>query len=320
MLKRVAAAGLGMATDMPGGSWLVAKAACAPLAVKTLWFARLASTAARNSKRLLGTLVETNAGIGSRLRLLVPSNKTDLLFGRPDHWVAERATLALACELSRHSSAFLDVGANEGLFTFAVAQHWKAGCHGIHCFEPDATVFSRLQHNLERNRIDAKAVQAAVGAETGTTAFYRNLSDDHSGSLTAHFADQQHRVIATQTRVVALADYLRQHNCRNACVKVDVEGAGVAVWDGAKAALDRIDWLICEIIGPEARANLPKRIITESGWCAYYIRDFTLVPSRDGSFEYHAPFYNWLFCRLRPWELATQLAETSFVIADQNGD
>ena len=85
------------------------------------------------------------------------------------------------------------------------------------------------------------------------------------------------------------------HNLTRACVKIDVEGAGVEVWQGTKNQKDRIAWLIIEIIGPETEASLPAAIIAETGWNAFYIRDYELVRSKAGEFKYADPFYNWLF-------------------------
>jgi hypothetical protein len=58
-------------------------------------------------------------------------------------------------------------------------------------------------------------------------------------------------------------------------------------------------------------ARLPARIIREGGLKAYYIRDFELVLLDDGEFEYVDPFWNWLFCRMSPDELAARLSGTS---------
>jgi hypothetical protein len=61
----------------------------------------------------------------------------------------------------------------------------------------------------------------------------------------------------------------------------------------------------------EIEARLPARIIGETDLKAYYIRDL-LVPSVDGAFKYVAPFWNWLFCRFSPGELAARLSATAF--------
>jgi hypothetical protein len=95
-----------------------------------------------------------------------------------------------------------------------------------------------------------------------------------------------------------------------------VEGAGAAVWEGARRAYRRIDWLIFEILGPEIEAELPKRIISDTGWNAYYIRDFDLVRSEAGEFEYREPFYNWLFCPSDRARLDAALISSRFRVID----
>ena len=67
-----------------------------------------------------------------------------------------------------------------------------------------------------------------------------------------------------------------------------------------------------EMLAPEIEAGLPARIIRETDFKAYYVNDFELVPSADGTFEYVHPFWNWLFCRLSPSELAARLSTTGF--------
>jgi hypothetical protein len=71
-------------------------------------------------------------------------------------------------------------------------------------------------------------------------------------------------------------------------VKVDVEDAGQKVWDGAEASKS-IRYLVMEMLSPEIEAGLPARIIRETDFKAYYINDYELVPSADGTFQYVAP-------------------------------
>jgi FkbM family methyltransferase len=286
------------------------KAALAPIQMKIWAFERLLAAIARRSQSG-ASLMETNGGIANGLRLMMPSSKHSLLFGHPGNHKAERATLALAQALARHSAAFLDVGANEGLFAFTIATASAADAPGIHCFEPDPELFARLDENLRRNSINACAINTAVGARNGTATFYRNLSDDASGSLTSYFANK-HETIPIEVPVLALGDYLVRSGLQRACVKVDVEGAGLGVWEGIGKAFDRIDWLIMEMLEPEINAGLPRRIMADAGWHAYYIRDFNLVHSIDGEFDYQAPFYNWLLCGTRPELLGELLAKTPF--------
>lgn len=286
-----------LAAVMPGARYLLSRAAVAPVRVKSEHYCRVASAIAARC-RPASALVQSNMGLSDTLRLSLPAAKHDLLFGRPEQHVAERATLDLVRLLARRSAAFIDVGANEGLYSFAVSTDaGGSGRPSIHAFEPDNDVFARLAHNVETNHAAIHLTNAAVSDRIGRQTFHRNVSDDSSGSLTNHFSGK-HDTVAVDVETTTLAHYLTENDIQHACVKVDVEGAGCAVWDGLSSAADRVDWLVMEIIGPEAEAELPRRIISETGWRAYYIRDYELVRSQAGEFTYKAPFYNWLFTRL----------------------
>ena len=148
----------------------------------------------------------------------------------------------------------------------------------------------------------------------GTATFFKNLSDDASGSLSSLFTDK-HLTRAETVETISLAEYFGMRGIADALVKIDVEGAGEKVWDGAVETSKAIRYLVMEMLAPEIEAGLPARIIRETDLKAYYIRDFELVPSVDGEFEYVAPFWNWLFCRLSPSELAARLSATAFASA-----
>jgi FkbM family methyltransferase len=285
----------------PVGAWLTEWGRTGPVALKSNPASRLMSRIA-SVRKPATDFVETNLGIARGLRVLVPSGKHQLQFGRPEQDLAERATLELTKILARQARAFIDVGGNEGIFAFSVACDAKRRAD-VHVFEPDPELFKRLSANVRRNSLDCTVKNIAVGDRVGRQTFHRNLSSDLSGSLTGYFKGV-HETAAIEVEVTTLAHYLEANSISDACVKVDVEGAGAAVWTGAKGARDRIAWLVMEIIGPEIEARLPRRIMDDTGWHAYYIRDFQLVPSRDGTFEYRAPFYNWLFCSKGAAEVA----------------
>jgi hypothetical protein len=127
------------------------------------------------------------------------------------------------------------------------------------------------------------------------------------------FADK-HLTRAEAVETISLAEYFRIKQIADAMVKVDVEGAGEKVWNGAVETSNATRYLVMEMLSPEIQAGLPARIIREGGLKAYYIRDFELIPSVDGEFEYVAPFWNWLFCRMSPDELAARLSATGFCV------
>lgn len=264
-----------------------------------------------------GALCRTNFGIAPYLACDLPIAKSNYVFGRPENNLSERATCELTKILVAECRTFVDVGANEGLFTFMV-HATRPGDIDLHCFEPDKRLCARLERNLLANGIKSFSNNVAVSSQSGLAAFFRNLDDDLSGSLTGHFA-HKHRTEAIKVRTVSLGDYFRMHGINRALVKIDVEGAGVMVWDGARDAVAGIEYLVIEMLKPEITAGLPSNIMRDTGWHGYYIRDFDLVNSVEGEFAYVAPFWNWLFCNLSPAALSNKLNGTKFRVVMAEG-
>src|SRR5262245_27241056 len=280
-------------------------AALAPASVKIPVFEWICSRITRNIRV---DFLETNMGISSGLRCQVPTTKHEYLFGRPENYIGERSTCELVKRLSADCSHFIDVRANEGLFTFIVYAS-RGKNITLHFFEPDPTLFDRLSNNLKANNIDAVGNAVAVAQQTGEGIFYRNLDDDSTGSLVEYFV-QSHRTKPECVRTISLNDYFTTHQIAKAIVKVDVEGAGSDVWQGSKEAANNIEYLIIEILEPEVTSRLPARIMSETGWNGYYIENFNLRHSVEGKFSYVHPFWNWLFCNRSPSGLAKRLAGT----------
>jgi FkbM family methyltransferase len=285
-VKRVAAQ-LIACLPVSASRFLVRHAARAHPSFKTTLFERILRKVSEGI--IEGTvLVETNMGISSRLRCKLPLAKTHYVFGRPQNNVSERSTCELVRHLSVDCSNFVDIGAHEGLFVFTVCEL--------------------------ANNIHAQGNRAAVARQNGSAVFLKNLDDDSSGSLTDCFS-KTHQTRPVLVETVSLEDYFSRHQLDRAILKVDAEGAGSDVWDGAGSnAIPKIEYLVIEIIEAEVRSRLPQRIISETGWQAYYIRDYDLVHSVGGEFRYVAPFWNWLFCRLSPAGLAERLSGTKFQV------
>jgi FkbM family methyltransferase len=93
----------------------------------------------------------------------------------------------------------------------------------------------------------------AVAERSGTATFFKNLSDDSSGSLSSLFT-QQHVTHAETVETVSLAEYLGAQGIGSALVKVDVEGTGEKVWNGAVETSRSIRYLVMEMLAPEIEA------------------------------------------------------------------
>lgn len=295
--------------SLPAASYLLWLGGQLPPALRSRSSARfLAALARRHCDG--DRLVPTNYGIARGLQCFVPSSHFHARFGKPAFYTGERGALELASVLCRSSDAFLDVGAHLGFFTFYVRTTGSATIP-IHFFEPDPDLFRLLERNVLGNRLTRViGHQAAIGAVDGTARFYANRTDCFSGSLTAEFADR-HEVAEIEVRVRCFADVARELNLTHACVKVDVEHAEAEFIEGARGALERIAYLIIEILEPAHVRGFVPELMARGGFNAYYINDYTLEHSRDGGFTYRSPEFNWLFCREGPDDLARRLTGTS---------
>lgn len=249
-------------------------------------------------------MVQTNLGLDNKLKFSVPSNNYSYAFGRPSGHIAERGTLALAKQLSPHSDLFIDVGANYGLFSAAVKltrpelEVWAV--------EGDPDLAENLTRNCEASGLAITVHNAAASNISGKVRFFRNDDDKSSGSLTTHFA-AKHRLSEIEVDAVRLSDYVIGSQRRRVLVKIDVEGAGALVWEGLKDARDHIFAMIVEVIGPESEVRLPEQICSATGWHSYYIDDLSIRRVSFSEYTYKEPFWNWLFTKLAPAELAAKL-------------
>jgi FkbM family methyltransferase len=255
--------------------------------------------------------LDTNLGVDRRLRLRIASSKPSLVFGKPQLFLGERSSLDLALTLVRKSMCFLDVGAHVGLYVFYLRSR-DISSRPIYFFEPDPMLFARLQENVARNGFDhVKGFQVAMAENTGKTTFFRNKTDDSSGTLVKQ-GWSQHVLEPIEVDRISFGDFVTRHGLEHVCAKVDVEGAEELFLEGAKSDLDRLDYLVIEILGPAVGRGLPLRIMQEGNYQAYYINDYDLEHSPAGKYTYAAPFYNWLFCRESPAKLRKLLQRTRF--------
>ena len=260
-------------------------------------------------------LAATNLGISRQLKCLVPASQVQARFGKPSLYSGEFGALELAVALSGDADLFLDIGAHLGMFTFYVFQAGAANLP-IRFMEPDPDLFRLIDRNVRDNRLDRIAgYEAAIGSADGTARFFVNRTDSMSGSLTEAFVGR-HDVTPLDVKLRSLNSLARELAFTRACVKVDVENAEFAFLDGAGDAVDRVAYLIMEVLGPAHAQGFVPALVARSGFHAYYIHGLQLEPSRNGEFTYRAPDYNWLFCREHPRALAERLRGTALTVVE----
>lgn len=83
-----------------------------------------------------------------------------------------------------HNVVFLDIGANQGVFTLVAAKN--DFIKQIHCFEPNLEIAALLRMNLDfAGVLNCNLHRVAISNQEGNVSF--SFSDEHSG--TGHIAD-----------------------------------------------------------------------------------------------------------------------------------
>src|SRR5262249_34099075 len=146
--------------------------------------------------------------------------------------------------LSSNYPLFIDIGANVGVWTVALATaHPEAHVYSL---EPTPNTFSVLRHNVALNRLqNVTATQIAVSDSAGVLPFQvtENMSVLNRLAPSKESAENLHRGRFTNARTievksVRLDDFCKdRHIDRIGFLKLDVEGAEVCVLRGAEYLL-----------------------------------------------------------------------------------
>lgn len=259
--------------------------------------------------------ITTNLGLSSDFK--VQFSSTDVspitVFGRPEHYRGERGALFLCRELLPHSDAFVDVGAHFGYFLYFLkkAQPEKPAYY----FEPNPRLFRFINEAVDRNRLsNVVGSNQAIGAAEGETEFLINLEDESMSSLN-DVNGFMTKVDKIKVDLTTFDRFLEKHpELKNVLVKVDIENCEFDFLTGALGSLDRIQFLVIEVLLPAMKRGFVKHLIEKHSLHAYYINDFSLQYSSDGGFAYQPGEINWLFCRYSPKELGTLLKKSPFKI------
>lgn len=157
-------------------------------------------------------------------RLLIEGNIESYVAGYDD-WNADTSSIAQLSSQIPHGSTCIDVGANIGVISVALAVQ-RPDCHII-AIEPVPDNFNCLQRNIEANGIkNIEAVNAAVGDKPGVIRMLNQgpwSRFDASGEI--------------ETPVIQLDDFAERNV---GFVKIDVEGyEPFVIAGGRKLFLER---------------------------------------------------------------------------------
>ncbi|HYL77545.1 MAG TPA: FkbM family methyltransferase [Bryobacteraceae bacterium] len=147
--------------------------------------------------------------------------------------------LAFIDRFLRPGMTFLDVGANDGLYTTLASK--CVGPHGtVWAFEPSSRELSRLERNLELNHLTVRVFPLAL-ADSNGPAELKVAPYGHEGLNTlGSFVHEIDPGGGEKVQLARLDDILEQNPLAHLdFIKLDVEGAELRALKGAVGALRR---------------------------------------------------------------------------------
>jgi len=169
----------------------------------------------------------------------------------------------------RSGMVFYDLGANIGFFSL-LAAHLVGPSGHVVCFEADPEIAGRLCENLAHNNfVYATVEQKAVWSQSGFVTFARVNSGVSPDRGLGHVCAQDLADADTiSVESVSLDQFTLAHPAPD-FLKCDVEGAEVAVFQGARQLLrEKRPILIVEMHSPENRHVLTRQFFQVGYICA----------------------------------------------------
>jgi len=183
--------------------------------------------------------------------------------------------------LLRPGDLALDVGANFGTWSLLAARRTPAG--RVHAFEPVPEMVERLRRHVELNGAAGIIVnQYAIGGEDGSSAFFAVREKNTGESSFVRPGIPADQIVVP---VVTLDTYVAREGIDHVdLLKVDVEGAEILVFKGARRLLSsdaapivffEVDRDLCARFGTTPREV--KQLLVHHGYGIYRWRHSAFV-------------------------------------------
>jgi FkbM family methyltransferase len=191
----------------------------------------------RNAMLLNRPLTVSFEGIPVRL---VPRGQIAAFF-----WTGlrfEKHEVAFILSVLEPGMTFFDVGANVGLFTISAAK--KIGGNGVFAFEPCSSTHGLLKENLRLNRLaDVNVAQIALGDSVGEGVLQINARGKDGLNTLGKATHPESKVVGQEdVRITTVDIFMKDQNVSRVDVmKVDIEGAELMLFRGARNLLERTD-------------------------------------------------------------------------------
>lgn len=261
-------------------------------------------------------IVQSNLGLSKKLNVQLPvlQAPTFLLFGTPKSYTGEFYTVQLAGWLTKYCSAFIDIGANWGFYSYYISANNPG--KPVYWFEPNPFLHKSIKENLSRNNLQhVKGSDMALSDTNGTLTFYLNPVSDLVSSIVAPENDSQ---VIKQTVATTRFDNWASDPAipSGLMVKVDVENAEWQFIRGAVNAIDKMEYLVMEVLGPARQSGFINYVINDLKLQAYYINKNRIEHVLAEDMRYNEGEFNWLFCKQQPAALRQKLSGSVFEVID----
>lgn len=166
----------------------------------------------------------------------------------------ENSEINLINEILPEDAICLDVGANIGYYALNIVKSKKNA--QVYCFEPDPTVFEKLNINLSLNEESKriKCFDIALSDSETIKNFYQS-DDQHSGCGSINVIPNQNSNVI-EVKTLTLDSFLYRNNLNKVdFIKIDIEGHEFSLLQGAVLSLKvkAIKYILIEFNGEKLK-------------------------------------------------------------------
>ena len=154
----------------------------------------------------------------------------------------ERHEVSFILSVLEPGMIFFDVGANAGLFAISAGK--KIGGKGVFAFEPCSSTCDLLKQNLQLNSLaEVNVVQSALGDKVCGGVLQLNARGRDGLNTLGQATHSDSKVVGQENvRITTVDAFMKDHNIpRVDVMKVDIEGAELLMFRGARDLLARAD-------------------------------------------------------------------------------
>ena len=202
----------------------------------------------------------------------------------------ETVGAAIALVVSEKIDAFVDVGANIGIFSLVMKAMFGQSI-SVDAFEPLPRLGKILKELSESNGLNIAIHREAASNAKGNAKFYVSAKSDSSNSLNADFRKAKEVI---DVEIVTLDEFFAGRE-QKWLFKVDTETTEADVLEGASGLIVRSKpWFICEVLWGRNEERL-QQIIDRHGYLAYHLTGEPLRQSADIVGDKTWTHRDWLF-------------------------